>query len=120
MTTETHSVTTRSVTKQRRIIWEPLPGKIVVRTASGERHTDAGLILLSDPATSRIGEVIAVYEPFHDDEDDDYIVEPQVKKGDIVVFGRNNGVSVQIERDRCTILREAEILTKIRFEEVES
>lgn len=104
----------------KRLVLEPMPGKIAVRVDKNEMETDAGLILLRDPHNSRIGEVVAIYEPFqlHLDKPDEDLTEAYVKVGDMVVFGKHNGVEVQLNvggiRSSCIILKESEILTKVK------
>jgi co-chaperonin GroES (HSP10) len=94
------------------VLYKPMPGKIVAKLRVEEQRS--GLILLSDPANSRIAEVIAVYEPFnlHLDQPDQ-MTEAYVQVGDLVIFGRHNGVEVSVGRDRVVVLKESEILTKI-------
>lgn len=101
------------------VVWEPMPGKIVVEVDKNE-ITRGGLILLRDPTNSRIGRVKAIYEPFnlHLDKPDE-MTEAYVKVGDIVVFGRHSGVEVTVERTTVIILKEAELLTKVRVDEID-
>jgi co-chaperonin GroES (HSP10) len=96
------------------VVYEPMPGKIVAKLRVEEQRS--GLILLSDPANSRVAEVVAVYEPFqyHLDNPDAPMTEAYVKVGDLVIFGRHNGVEITVGRDRLMVLKETEILTKIR------
>jgi co-chaperonin GroES (HSP10) len=100
----------------QKVIFEPMPGKIVAKVRTTEQQS--GLILLSDPAHSRIAEVVAVYEPFslHLDKPDE-MTEAYVSVGDLVIFGRHNGTEVSVGRDKVIVLKESEILTKIRMEE---
>jgi co-chaperonin GroES (HSP10) len=94
------------------VLYKPMPGKIVVKVRTEE--TRSGLILLSDPANSRIAEVVAIYEPFnlHLDQPDQ-MTEAYVQVGDLVIFGRHNGIEISVGRERVVVLKEAEILTKI-------
>jgi co-chaperonin GroES (HSP10) len=102
----------------RKVLLDPFPGKIAVRVWS-TRLTDAGIILLKDPANSRVGTVVAVYDPYIFSDSDGKEVEPFVQVGDHVVFGRHSGVEVTIERETFIILKESEGLTKLRFVEEE-
>jgi co-chaperonin GroES (HSP10) len=96
------------------VFYRPMPGKIVAKLRVQEQRS--GLILLSDPANSRIAEVIAVYEPFnlHLDRPDE-MTEAYVQVGDLVIFGRHSGVEVSVGKDRVVVLKESEILTKIEI-----
>lgn len=102
------------------IVFEPMPGKIVCETLADQMQTDAGLILLRDPNTSKIAKVIAIYEPFnyHTDRPDD-ITEPYVAVGDYVIFGRHSGTEITVTLDgvrkQAIVLKEQEILTKVRM-----
>lgn len=101
------------------IAFRPMPGKIAVRVDKDTLLTESGLFLLRDPNSSRVGEVIAIYDPFKLDVDDLEMTEPYVNVGDIVVFGKHNGVEVMVQIDgkraSCIILKETEILTKVEL-----
>lgn len=103
-----------------KITWEPMPGKIVVKVL-GERDTyGKGLIFrpasVHRPRTT--GRVIAVYEAFIDYGDKDE-TKPFLEVGDIVVFGQHSGIEVEYGSDKVVVLREQEILTKVRIEKAE-
>lgn len=104
-----------------KITWMPMPGKVAVRVV-GERETfdRAGLIIR--PVTNRrprtTAVVIAVYEPFTDYGDAQESV-PFVEVGDTVVFGMHAGVEVEFGGEQIIILREQEILTKVKVESPE-
>lgn len=103
------------------IEWQPMPGKVVVKVL-GERETygKAGLIIrpqtVLQPRTT--GKVIAVYEPFIDYGDKEE-TSSYLTAGDIVVFGRHSGVEVEFGGDKVVILREQEILTRVKIESPE-
>lgn len=101
------------------IAFRPMPGKIAVRVDKDTLLTSGGLFLLRDPNNSRVGEVVAIYDPFKLDVDDEEMTEPYVSVGDIVVFGKHNGVEVMVQiggnRASCIILKETEILTKVEL-----
>jgi co-chaperonin GroES (HSP10) len=101
---------------ETKVIFDPMPGKIVAKVRTTEQQS--GIILLSDPRFSRIAEVVAVYEPFnlHIDRPDE-MTEAYVKVGDLVIFGQHSGTEVSVGRDKVIVLKESEILTKIRMEE---
>lgn len=101
------------------IVFEPLPGKVVCETLDNQMKTGGGIILLRDPNNSRIARVIAAYVPFRYPEEEDF-TEPFVKVGDYVIFGKHSGteitVSIDGERRQAIVLKENEILTKIRVD----
>lgn len=104
------------------IVFEPMPGKIVVEKLDDQMETAGGLILLRDPNTSKIAKVIAIYEPFqlHLDKPDTELTEAYVNVGDLVVFGKHNGVEITVTLDgvrkQAIVLKETEILTKVRLD----
>lgn len=104
-----------------KVTWLPMPGKVAVRVV-GERETfdRAGLIIR--PVTNRrprtTAVVIAVYEPFMDYGDKEEST-PFVEVGDTVVFGIHAGVEVEFGGEQIIILREQEILTKVKVESPE-
>jgi len=99
------------------IIFDPLPGKVVCELLANQLETGAGIILLRDPGTSRIAKVIAAYEPFRYPEEEE-VTEPAVKKGDYVIFGKHSGTEITVSfdghRKQAIVLKETEILTKVR------
>lgn len=102
----------------REPIFEPPPGKIVIEiTQTEERY---GSIIL--PPTSRstrvLGTVHTTYQPYTDPEDGTPY-EPWVKVGDLVIIGQYSGTEVKIGRKQYVILKEFDVLARIRFPEGE-
>lgn len=102
----------RKVVKQ----WLPMPNKVVVEVVEDRRTWDReGRFIKPDtiaqPRTT--GKVIAVYEPFLTDEDEE--VSSYVKEGDFVVFGKHGGIELQFGDEKVVVLAEREILTKVVF-----
>jgi len=104
--------------EKQEVIWEPLPGKIVVKVIGESEFliNRNGVTLFSAPSAAHprtTGRVIAVYDPYRPG-DGDTDLEPVVKKDDIVIFGRHSGIEVQYGRsEKVIILKEVEILTKV-------
>ncbi len=96
-----------------RIILEPAPGKIVVRP---DEALKSDRIILTGNQTATIGTVTAVYDPFIKPEEADAGIEtePFYAVGDRVVFGPHSGVKVQVDRISYIVLREQEILLKVK------
>lgn len=90
----------------------PLDDRIVVKRLESEEKTRGG-ILLPDTAKekSQKGEVVSVGRgkllP------NGRILEPTLKKGDRVFFGKYAGNEIKVEGCEYTILKESEILGKI-------
>jgi co-chaperonin GroES (HSP10) len=102
----------------KRVIFEPGPGKVAVEPIGGDKQLETSGIWLLGGDRATLGIVIALYEPFTDPADG-VETEPFFAIGDRVIFGKHSGVEVQFEKRRAIILKEAEILTKVREEEVE-
>ncbi|MCG3184096.1 MAG: 10 kDa chaperonin [Planctomycetes bacterium] len=90
----------------------PLDDNIIVKPHEAEEKT-AGGIVLPDSAKERPlrGEVVAV-GPGRTLRSGKRL-EPSVKKGDIVMFGKYSGSDVKVDGVEHKILREAEILAII-------
>jgi chaperonin GroES len=87
----------------------PLADHIVVRPLEGEDKTPGGIVL-PDTAKEKStrGEVIAVGKGRT--LSNGKVVEPQVKKGDKVIYGKYAGTEVKINGNEYKILNESDIL----------
>ena len=90
----------------------PLDDRILLEVLDAE-ETTAGGIVLPDSAreSSQRGKVKAVGEGRR--LDDGKRAKPDVKKGDLVLFGKYAGADVQVDGVDYKILRETEILGKV-------
>ena len=90
----------------------PLDDRIVVKVLDAE-EVSAGGILLPDTAKEKPqrGKVTAVGEGKRSEDGKRH--KPDVKKGDVVIFGKYSGSDVQIDGEDYKILRENEILAKV-------
>ena len=90
----------------------PLDDRIVLKVLDAE-EVSAGGILLPDTAKEKPqrGKVTAVGEGKRTDDGKRH--KPDVKRGDIVLFGKYSGSDVQIDEEEYKILRESEILAKV-------
>ena len=90
----------------------PLDDRIVLKVLEAE-EVSAGGILLPDTAKEKPqrGKVTAVGEGKRTDDGKRH--KPDVKKGDIVLFGKYSGSDVQIDGEEYKIVRENEILAKV-------
>jgi chaperonin GroES len=90
----------------------PLDDRIVLKILDAE-ETSAGGILLPDSAKEKPqqGKVTAVGAGMRTK--DGKRVKPDVKKGDVVLFGKYAGSDVTVDGDEFKILRESEILAKL-------
>ena len=87
----------------------PLDDRIVVKVLDAE-EVSAGGILLPDSAKEKPqrGKVAAV--------GDGRVLEsggrakPEVKKGDVVIYGKYSGTEVKVDGEECTIVRQSDIL----------
>jgi chaperonin GroES len=90
----------------------PLDDRIVLKILDAE-ETSAGGILLPDSAKEKPqqGKVTAVGAGMRTK--DGKRVKPDVKKGDVVLFGKYAGSDVTVDGGEFKILRENEILAKL-------
>ncbi|MFN3239980.1 MAG: co-chaperone GroES [Planctomycetota bacterium] len=90
----------------------PLDDRVVLKVLDAEEKT-AGGILLPDSAQEKPqrGKVTAVGEGRLGK--DGKRLKLDVKKGDVVLFGKYAGSDVQVDGDDYKILRESEILAKV-------
>lgn len=90
----------------------PTPGRIAVRPPPAEQVTEAGIYLLDSGKEKPIlGEVVAVCGEYEYDGEQ---YEPLFSVGEWVLFGRYSGTEFQIGRDKLIILRENDVLGRIR------
>jgi co-chaperonin GroES (HSP10) len=99
--------------------WEPMPGKIICKVV-GETSTFGNRGIIFKPVTHKqlrtTAEVIAVYEPFLlDNANKESETSAYVEVGDIVIFGMHSGIEIEYGADKVIILREQEILTKVKL-----
>ena len=89
--------------------FRPLGDRVVVRRVK-EEHKTAGGIIIPDTAQEKPqeGEVIAVGPGALDDNGKRVV--PEVKAGDIVLFGKWSGTEVKIDGEELLIMKESDIM----------
>jgi chaperonin GroES len=89
--------------------FRPLGDRVLVKRVEEESKTKGGIII-PDTAKEKPqeGEVLAV-GPGARDEHGKH-VEPDVKKGDRILFGKWSGTEVKLEGDDLIIMKESDIL----------
>ena len=89
--------------------FRPLGDRVVVRRVKEEQKTAGGIII---PETAQEkpqeGEVISVGPGALDD--DGKRVTPEVKPGDIVLFGKWSGTEVKIDGEELLIMKESDVM----------
>jgi chaperonin GroES len=89
--------------------FRPLHDRVVVRRIEAEEKTAGGIII---PDTAREkpqeGEVLAVGPGARDEAG--RLIEPGVKAGDRVLFGKWSGTEVRIDGEDLLIMKESDIL----------
>jgi len=87
---------------------KPLADRVVIKPAQAEEKTKGGIIL-PDTAKEKpvVGEVVAVGPGKVTD--DGKKVQPEVKVGDKVLYGKYSGTEVTVEGEEYLIMREADI-----------
>jgi chaperonin GroES len=87
----------------------PLQDRIIVKRMEGEEKTKGGIIIPDSAKEKPMeGKVIAV-GPGKLNEKGTRVA-PEVKAGDIVLFGKYAGTEIKIENEEHLILREDDIL----------
>jgi len=89
--------------------FRPLHDRVVVRRIEAEEKTSGGIII-PDTAKEKPqeGEVVAVGPGARDDAG--ALIEPSVKTGDRVLFGKWSGTEVKIGGEDLLIMKESDIL----------
>ncbi len=89
--------------------FRPLHDRVVVKALDAEEKT-AGGIIIPDTAQEKPmqGEVIAVGPGGRGD--DGKIIKPDVKKGDVILYGKWSGTEVKIDGDDLLIMKESDIM----------
>ena len=90
-------------------VFHPMPGKIVVDLITEEEI--GGIII---PAQYQQQRVIGTIRALGDDEEEGDFYD--LKVGDTVLFGRNSGVEVTVDRIKVLVLRTSEILCKVTWD----
>ena len=89
--------------------FRPLHDRVVVRRLDGEEKT-AGGIIIPDTAKEKPmeGEVVAVGPGARGE--DGALIPPDVKAGDLILFGKWSGTEVKIDGEDLIIMKESDIL----------
>jgi len=89
--------------------FRPLHDRVVVKALDAEEKT-AGGIIIPDTAQEKPmqGKVIAVGPGGRGD--DGKIIKPDVKKGDVILYGKWSGTEVKIDGDDLLIMKESDIM----------
>ena len=92
-----------------KVNFRPLHDRVVVRRIEAEEKS-AGGIIIPDTAKEKPqqGEVIAVGPGARDEAGN--IVQPEVKAGDKVLFGKWSGTEVKLDGEELLIMKESDIM----------
>ena len=95
--------------------FRPLHDRVLVRRVEAEEKT-AGGIIIPDTAKEKPseGEVVAVGPGVRDEAGK--LVEPAVRPGDRILFGKWSGTEVRIDGEDLLIMKESDILGVIEAE----
>ena len=89
--------------------FRPLHDRVVVKRLAEDTKTAGGIIIPDTVAEKPMqGEVISV-GPGARDEDGDRVT-PDVKAGDVILFGKWSGTEVKIEGEELLIMKESDIM----------
>jgi chaperonin GroES len=90
----------------------PLHDRVVVRRLEEERTTAGGIVIPDSAAEKPMrGEVIAIGTGKVLDNGDQRALE--VKKGDVVLFGKYSGTEIKINGQELVVMREDDIMAVI-------
>ena len=89
--------------------FRPLHDRVLVRRL-GEEEKTAGGIIIPDTAKEKPmqGEIVAVGTGARTD--DGKVVPPDVKAGDVVLFGKWSGTEVKVDGEDLLIMKESDIM----------
>jgi len=89
--------------------FRPLHDRVVVKALDAEEKT-AGGIIIPDTAQEKPmqGKVIAVGPGGRGD--DGKLIKPDVKKGDVILYGKWSGTEVKIDGEELLIMNESDIM----------
>ncbi|SFF49185.1 chaperonin GroES [Fontimonas thermophila] len=87
----------------------PLHDRVIVKRIEEEKKSAGGIIIPDNAAEKPVrGEVLAVGPGKKTD--DGKIIPMDVKKGDIVLFGKYSGSEVKVEGEDILVMREDDIM----------
>ena len=87
----------------------PLHDRVLVRRVEGDEKTKGGLIIPDNAKEKPAeGEVIAVGPGARKDSGE--LIEPTVKSGDRILFGKWSGTEVTLDGEELLIMKESDIL----------
>lgn len=90
---------------------QPLGNRVVVKIVEEEETTESGIVIpesAQDKPTE--AEVIAVGPG---ERKNGEVIEPEVKKGDRVIFGKYSGTEIEIGGEEYLVLNGDDILAKV-------
>ncbi len=87
---------------------KPLADRVIVRAQAAESKTKSGIII-PDTAKEKPqrGAIVAVGEGRH--ADNGTLIQPVVKVGDEVLYGKYAGTEITVEGEELLIMRESDI-----------
>ncbi len=89
--------------------FRPLHDRVVIRRAEGDTKSKGGIIIPDNAKEKpQEGEVIAVGSGARDESG--MLIVPDVKAGDLILFGKWSGTEVKIGGEDLLIMKEADIL----------
>ncbi|QHS08735.1 co-chaperone GroES [Sinimarinibacterium sp. NLF-5-8] len=87
----------------------PLNDRVIVKRLEEEKKSAGGIIIPDSAAEKPArGEVLAVGPGKKDDDGD--VIPMDVKKGDVVLFGKYSGTEVKVDGQDVLVMREDDIL----------
>jgi chaperonin GroES len=89
----------------------PIDDRVVIEPMESEEVTEGGIVLPDTAKEKPVqGKIVAVGPGRLLDNGNR--LEPSVKKGDVVIYGRYSGSDVKVEGTEYKVMRESEILAR--------
>ena len=92
---------------------QPLGDRVLVEVLEAEEKTKGGIVL-PDTAKEKPQQALVVAVGKGKTTNDGKFVAPEVKTGDIVLFGKYSGTELKVEEKNMLMLKEEDILARIK------
>ena len=89
--------------------FRPLHDRVVVKRLAEDTKTAGGIIIPDSAAEKPMQDEVISVGPGARDEDGDRVA-PDVKAGDIILFGKWSGTEVKIDGEELLIMKESDIM----------
>lgn len=92
---------------------QPLGDRILVEVLEAKEKTKGGIVL-PDTAKEKPQEAKVVAVGNGRVSDEGKVIPPQVKVGDVILFGKYSGTEINVDDKECLMLKEEDILAIVK------